>query len=108
MALERRQRDDLVAFVDATSTEHEDEFPGRLRRIQSGERLVRINQISASTTSALALTSSSIPLKLRFSEGGRVGRLTPAGVSGGRRTMLQANPDNANMLSLQLITSVER
>lgn len=96
MALERRQRDDLVAFVDATSTEHGDKFSGHLCRIQSVERPVRINQIrSASTASALALTQSFHPDDVAFFFGAA---RTPAGSSGGRRlyrAMLEANPDDA-------------
>lgn len=82
MALERRRGGDLGAVVDATSTEHEDKFSGHLCRIQSAERLVRINQIrSASTTSALALTRFLRPVEVAFFWGA----LTPAGTSGGRR-----------------------
>lgn len=70
MVLERRRRGDLPAFVDATSTEHEDKFSGHLCRIQSVERLVRINQIrSASTTSALALTQFRHPVEVAFFRG---------------------------------------
>lgn len=58
MALERRQRDVLGAFVNATSTEHEDKFCGHHRRIQSGKRLVRINQIRTTSTSVLVPTLS--------------------------------------------------
>lgn len=59
MALERRQRDILGAFVNATSTEHEDKFCGHHRHIQSGKRLVRIDQIrTTSPTSVLVLTHS--------------------------------------------------
>lgn len=68
MAVERRQRDDLAALVDATSSEHEDKFSSHLCQIQSTERLVRINQIrTTSTTSALAPTQFFHLVEVAFS-----------------------------------------
>lgn len=67
MAVERRRRADLGAFVNATSTEHEDKFCGHRRRIQSVECLVRINQITTTPTSALVLMLSFHPRGVAFS-----------------------------------------
>lgn len=92
MAPERRRRRDLAALVDAASAEHEDKFSGRLCRIQSAERLVRINLISAaSTTSALALTQFRHPVEVAFfffSRGARSALARAGAGGGGRRAML--------------------